>query len=316
MSFAAPWFLTAVALVPLTALLHVAARRRRRRFALRHPGAALAAGVAAVVPAWRRRLPAVLLGAAAVALAVSLARPQATVAVPIERASVMLVTDESGSMLAADVEPSRLEAAQDAARSFLDEVPDELLVGLIGYSATVQGQLEPTTDHQQVRAAVDALRADGGTATGDALTAALERLEARRDSDGKTAPAAIVLLSDGKTTEGSDPLVAADRAAELKIPIFTVALGTDEGFVLGPQGEPLPVPPDPATLQAVAERSGGRAFAVEDADALSEVYEDLGSRIGTREEEREVSAAFAGVGLLLLAGGLGSGLRLRGARLA
>jgi Ca-activated chloride channel family protein len=162
-----------------------------------------------------------------------------------------------------------------------------------------------------VRRALDALQAEGGTATGDALTAALDRLQARRAKDGTVAPAAIVLLSDGKTTEGSDPLQAAARAARLKVPVYTVALGTDEGVVRGPRGEPLAVPPDPETLRAIARASGGEAFAAEDAGALGEVYERLGSRIGTTTEEREVSAAFAAAGLLLLLGGLGTGLRGR-----
>jgi Ca-activated chloride channel family protein len=129
MSFAEPLGLAAVLLVPAAALLWAVERRRRRRFAVRHASAAVIGSVAAAAPAWRRRLPPALLAAAAVALAVALARPQATVAVPVERASVMLVTDESGSMLAQDVEPSRLEAVQGAARSFMDRVPDRLLVG-------------------------------------------------------------------------------------------------------------------------------------------------------------------------------------------
>ena len=312
MSFAEPRFLLAVLAIPLIALLWRAQRHRRRRYALRHPGAAVVARVLPSISAWRRRVPPALLALAAAALSVAIARPQATIDVPVERASVVLVTDESGSMLADDVQPTRLQAAQSAAESFVDEVPDELLVGAVSYSTTVETMLDPTAEHERVRAAVAGLEADGGTATGDALTAALDRLEARKDDDGSTAPAAIVLLSDGKTTQGSDPLAAADRAAKLGIPVFTVALGTPEGEVAGPNGERLAVPPDPETLGEIAERSGGRAFAVDDADALEQVYEDLGSRIGTRPEQREIAAAFAGAGLLLLLGGLGTGLRWRG----
>ena len=147
----------------------------------------------------------------------------------------------------------------------------------------------------------------------DALTAALDRLEARKAEDGELPPAAIVLLSDGKTTQGGDPLEAAARARRLGVPVYTVALGTPEGVVSGgPLGEPIPVPPDPETLRAIARESGGRAFEVDDADALEQVYEDLGSRVGTRPERRELTAAFAGASLLLLAGGLGTGLRWRG----
>jgi Ca-activated chloride channel family protein len=312
MSLSAPLHLAALLLLPLAGALWAVERRRRRRFAVRHPGARIAAGVAGAAPAWRRRLPAALLALAACFLAVAFARPETTVAVPVERASVMLVTDESGSMLAEDVDPSRLRAAQDAATSFMDRVPDESLVGFVGYSSGVQTMLEPTTDHDTVRTAIGGLRAEGGTATGDALTTALDRLEARRAEDGAVAPAAIVLLSDGKTTQGSDPVEAATRAARLNIPISTVALGTSDGVVIGPTGEPLAVPPDPETLRQIAERSGGRAFEVTDPGELDRVYEQLGSRIGTRQEQREVSAAFVAGGLLLLVGGLGTGLRTRG----
>jgi len=312
MSLAAPTYLAAALVVPLVAALWAWQSRRRRRFAVRFPGATVIAGVLGAAPAWRRRVPPALLACAALLLAVALARPQASVAVPVERASVMLVTDESGSMSATDVEPSRLDAAKQAARSFIDRVPDRLLVGFVGYSSEVQTQLEPTVEHETVESAIDGLRADGGTATGDALTAALDRLEARRGKDGAIAPAAIVLLSDGKTTDGTDPSIAAARAAKLKIPVYTVALGTPDGVVTGPMGEPIPVPPDPATLRAIAEQSGGRAFETGDAGELDQVYEQLGSRIGTRTEEREVSAGFAAGGLLLLLGGLGTGLRWRG----
>ena len=313
MSFADPLNLLALLALPVIAALWLLARRRRRAFAVRHPGASVVAGVVQAAPAWRRRLPAVLLGAAAVALALAFARPQATVAVPVERASVVLVTDKSGSMLADDVSPTRLAAAKSAARTFMDSVPDSLLVGAVSYASTVEGLLEPTLDHSAVTDALDALQPEGGTATGDALSSALDRLEARRGHDGRTAPAAIVLLSDGETTQGSDPLEAAERAARLGIPVFTVALGTPDGVIQVPGGQVLRVPPDPETLEAIARRSGGRAFSVEDAGELDRVYEELGSRIGTRQERREITAGFAGAGLLLLAGGLGTGLRRRGA---
>lgn len=315
MSFAAPLHLLALLVLPALAGLGVLARRRRRRFAVRHPGAALVAGVAHTAPAWRRRVPPILVAGAAVALALAFARPEKTVAVPVERASVMLVTDKSGSMNAADVDPTRLAAAQAAARTFMKAVPDTLQVGFESYATTVEGLLEPTLDHGTVTQAIDALQAQGGTATGDALTAALDRLEARKGTDGVRAPAAIVLLSDGKTTDGSDPLAAADRAKKLGIPISTVALGTPDGVVTGPDGQQFAVPPDPATLQAIAQRSGGKAYQVDDADQLDGIYSELGSRIGTRPEQREVGSLFAAGGLVLLLGGLGTGLRRRGALL-
>lgn len=312
MSFASPGWLLALLAIPLLGLYVVQQQRRRRQFAVRHPAAAVVAAVLPRVPRYRRWVPTALLAAAAAVLAVALARPQRTVAVPVDKASVVLVTDESGSMSATDVSPSRIEAVANAARSFMDKVPDELQVGFIGFSATVQGVVEPTTDHAQIRAQIDALAADGGTATGDALTAALDRLQRRRGTDGSVAPAAIVLLSDGKTTAGSDPVRAAMRAGRLKIPVFTVALGTDDGVVFGPGGQAIAVPPDPETLREIARRSGGQTFQVDDADELGAVYEALGSKIGTKDEQREITAAFAAGGLLLLLGGLGTSLRWRG----
>jgi Ca-activated chloride channel family protein len=304
MTLAAPLGLLGLLAIPLVLLVARASRRRRGRFAVRHPGS----DVLATLVRRRRVLPGLLLTAAALALSVALARPQAVVAVPVEQASVMLVTDHSGSMIADDVSPTRLGAAQSAADAFLDRVPKSLLVGFTGYSDGVDAAIPPTADRAPVQAAIDGLTADGGTATGDALSSAIDQLQ----SHAKGAPAAIVLLSDGATTEGSDPVAAAKRAASLHIPIYTVALGTSSGVVQGPQGEPIPVPPDPQTLGTIARTSGGTAFQATDADGLDAVYKKLGSRIGTRKEKREVTAGFAAAGLVLLAGGVGTGLRRRG----
>jgi len=150
---------------------------------------------------------------------------------------------------------------------------------------------------------------DGGTATGEALASALRTL-GKRGKDSP--PAAVVLLSDGATTAGRDPLGVAREARAARVPVFTVALGTTDGMVETPDGRVLPVPPDPEALREIARLSGGRAFTAEDANALDSVYEQLGSRIGTRPERREISAGFAAAGLLLLAGALGTSLRWRG----
>ena len=308
-----PLNLLVLVVVPLLLALWFLERRRRRRYAVRFPAAAVLAGVVARAPRWRRLLPALLMTLAAVALAVSLARPERVVAEPVERASTVLVMDESGSMNADDVAPTRLAAAQEAAERFMDKVPDELLVGFVGYSTVPQTVMEPTKDHGAIRAALQGLIADGGTATGDALNAALDRLETRRGKDGKVAPAAIILLSDGKNTGGTDPVAAANRAKDLNIPIYTVSLGTPDGVVqAGPFQQTIPVPPDPETLRQIARVSGGATYKVEDAAELDRIYGRLGSRIGVRRVRRETSSTFAGAGLLLLLGALGAGLRWRG----
>jgi Ca-activated chloride channel family protein len=312
MSFAEPTHLLALAALPLLLVVSIAARARRRRFAVRHPGAGAMLAAAPRSARWRRVVPAALLGASTVALAAGFAKPQRTVHVPVEKASVVLVTDESGSMQADDVSPTRLQAAQGAARSFLSDAPKSLLIGFAGFSSSVETNVAPTTDRGAVTSAIDGLTADGGTATGDALTAALDQLAARKGSDGRTAPAAIVLLSDGARTAGSDPLTAAARAKQLGIPIYTVALGTQSGTLSLPNGQMLSVPPDPATLAQIASTSGGRTYAVADADTLSGIYRTLGSKLGTKAEQREVTIAFVGGGLLLLLGGLGTGVSTRG----
>ena len=310
MSFASPAWLAALAIVPLGVLLYALARRRRRRWALRYPAVATVAAVAPRPSAWRRRIPAALLALAVVALVGALARPQSTVAVPIERATVILIMDGSRSMQAVDVEPSRIAAAKAAATTFLDQVPDRLRLGFVGYSQTPTIVQRPTTEHEAVRAALDSLIADGGTATGEAIDAALNTLN-ERGQRGR-APAAIVLLSDGKSTDGRDPVEIARRARELKVPIYTVALGTEDGVVPGgPYGQPLPVPPDPETMRRIARVSGGKAYEIDEGGSLEQVYESLGSRLGTRNEKREVSSSFALGGLLLLAGAAGLAVRWR-----
>jgi Ca-activated chloride channel family protein len=181
-------------------------------------------------------------------------------------------------------------------------VPKKVRVGAVVFNQTPEAIASPTTDRVALR---DALRAAmkpaGATATGDALDVSLQMLRAT----GKKTPGAIVLLSDGKQTRGRDPLAVADEAKKLKIPIYTVALGTASGTL--PNGDA--VPPDTATLQQIADRSGGRAFTAQQADALSAVYEKLGSEVAKKKQPREVTAEFAaGAALLLLAG---SGLSLR-----
>jgi Ca-activated chloride channel homolog len=312
MTLAAPAYLLALLAIPVVAAAYAIARSRRRRLAVRFQATAVLARVAGVQPRLRRIVPPALLAAAATALAVALAKPERTVAVPVEKASVVLVTDESGSMSATDVDPSRLAAARSAADTFLDRVPKGLLVGFVSFSSQTNTVVEPTTAHDRVRDALDDLSADGGTASGDALTAALDRLEARRGEDGKRAPAAVVLLSDGKRTEGSDPLLAAQRAKRLGIPIATVALGTAEGTVAGPFGQEVPVPPDPDTLREISRITGGTFTETGDAGHLDDVYEKLGSNVGTKRVKRQVTSAFAAGGLVLLLAGLGTGLRWRG----
>jgi Ca-activated chloride channel family protein len=186
-------------------------------------------------------------------------------------------------------------------------------VGLVVYNTVPILSEAPTTDHAHIQAAVDGLQADGGTATGEALAEAIKRLRGRRARAGVgQSPAAIVLLSDGKSTDGRDPIGVARGAGRQRIPIYTVALGTADGVVPGgPFGMPLSVPPDPESLRQIARVSGGQAFQVSDQDQLNRIYERLGSQVGTRKVRREVTAAFAGAGLVLLLAAVASSVRWR-----
>ena len=306
MSFASPLFLAALVLVPLALGAQLLARRRARRYAVRFPGVATLAPLLPRVPSWRRQAPLALFLAALAAFALALARPHATVAVPREQASIVLVSDVSRSMLADDVEPSRLEASRDAAQRFVEELPDEARVGMVAFSTDPHTVEAPTDDHDKIAALIDALAADGGTATGDALDSALKLVDGPA---GERPPSAIVLLSDGETTTGRDPVEVAREAKRLKIPIHTFALGTSEGVIQTPDGALIPVPPDPETMRRIAELSGGRSFAVEEGEDLTGLYRDLGSRVATEKEEREITAAFAAGGALLLIGAAGFGVR-------
>ena len=268
---------------------------------------AVQASVAPRTPGWRRHAPLVAYALALTILILALAKPQTTVAVPIERASIMLATDYSGSMQATDVAPTRLEAARAAALRFLDEVPGGVRIGLVAFNGAASLIESPTTDRAAIRNAVSVLRPSGSTATGDALTRSLDVLARQTDENGVRVPAAIILLSDGKSVRGIPPTTAAQRAKRLKIPIYTVTLGTAAGTidVKRKDGSTVtrPVPPDPFESSEVARISGGRAYTADTAKDLSAVYETLGSRIGYRDEEREITAAFTGGALALLAGG-------------
>jgi Ca-activated chloride channel family protein len=314
LSLTAPWFLVLLLLVPLGVLAIRAAASRRKRHAVRMPATPTLIAVVAAQPSYRRWLPAALVGLAVVLLVIGMTRPERTVSVPVERASMMLVTDASGSMRAADVPPTRMDAARNAALDFLDGVPDQTRVGVVGFSSSPSVVQAPTTDREVARQALNSLDPDGGTATGDALATALDALKAEgdpsTDSEDDRPPGAILLLSDGATSAGEDPLTIADQAKQAGIPIYTVSLGTPDGQVdIG--GQTLSVPPDPETMRAIAERSEGEAFSVDDGDELKKIYERVGARVATESQQREVTAWFAAGGFVALAIALGLGLRWR-----
>ena len=311
--------LVGLGLLPLAVLAYVAAQRRRRRFAVRYTNVDLLASVARASPL--RHLPALLALLAFAALLVALARPERTVAAKREEATVIMVTDTSGSMLAKDVSPDRLTAAREAARTLARQVPEDFRIGLIKFGSQAEQVVEPTADRARLMLALRQLSVKGATAMGDGLELGLEAAQTPiPDGLGGTRklPTAIVLLSDGASTRGADPIDIAQQAKKAKIRIYTVALGTPNGTLetTRPDGSTRTekVPPDTLTLQDIARDTGGRYFNAPDADQLAAVYAGLATRFATVREKQEMTSAFAGGGLVLLLGGLVFSL-LRGGRL-
>jgi Ca-activated chloride channel family protein len=314
-SFAAPLILLALLIVPALVAWYVALQRDRGRAAAAFAAPALKASVAPSPPRWRRHVPLLAFALAIAVLVVAAARPQRTVAVPVEHAQIMLLTDVSGSMLATDVAPSRLVAARRAAQRFVDRVPRQVNVGVMAFNQSPQVLQSPTQDRDELAFALGRLKSSGGTATGEAIQTAVRVLQAAPAHNGRKPPSAIVLLSDGASTKGVSPTDAAAAARRVRIPVYTVALGTPGGTITVPRTDGRPgtitrhVPPDEASLRAVAQASGGRAYTAATSNDLSAVYQRLGSQLGRKKEPREITAGFAGAGLALLA--LGSALSLR-----
>jgi Ca-activated chloride channel family protein len=231
------------------------------------------------------------------------------VPVPREEATVMLVLDTSGSMSATDVEPNRMEAARAAAGRFVRKLPARFRVGVVSFSSGANTLVQPTTDRAAVEQALASLHADGATAMGDGLGVALDAIEAQDQQPGQDGtsppagqhpPSVTLLLSDGANTTGSDPQEQADRARRLNVPVFTIALGTPGGMLGGPGGQVRPVAPDQESLARIAATTNARSFEAATSENLARVYEGLGSRIGFRTEQRELTVAFAAAGLVLL----------------
>lgn len=314
MRIAWPLMLLALLLVPLAVLGYLAIERRRARYAIHFTNLEVLAAVAAGEPRWRRLVPPVLAALALTCALGALARPEVEVSVASEQASIALVVDVSGSMGAEDVKPTRLAAAQEAVRRFLEELPKKYRVGLVTFSSEPFVAAPLTHDRELVNESLlYGSRFGRGTAIGDALARSVELLQPVA-TDGDTSPSAgpaaapadpdrplsaILLLSDGAQTRGTlAPLEGAERAKSYGIPIYAVALGTPDG-VITRGAFSRPVPPDPVTLRQIAEATGGEFFETQDEVHLNAVYEDLASRLGQKQEWREMSFALLGIAALL-----------------
>lgn len=294
------WLLLAVAaLLGLYVLLQL----RRKRYAVRFSNTALLGSVAPKRPGWRRHMAFALLLLALAALTVAMGRPSREVKVPRDRATVMLVIDVSFSMDATDVAPTRLKAAQTAAKEFTRMLPASINLGLESFSGTTSIDAKPSTSRDQVIAGINRLHTAASTATGDAIFAALDALQsfAREiPAEGKSGPPPqrIVMLSDGARTLGRPVDSAVQAAKAAKVPISTIAFGTPNGEV-DIEGNRSSVPVDTDTMKQIAAGTGGSYHAAASADELRQVYRNLGSQIGYVKKPREVTTWAVGLGLIL-----------------
>lgn len=308
MTFQNPERLWVLIAAGLLAVVYLVVQRRRRVYAVRLASAEMFDSVMPKRPGVRRHVVAAVFLAALVVLTVGFARPSRTVRVPRERATVIVAIDVSLSMQAEDVEPNRLAAAQDAAKTFIDSLPPTLNVGVVSFAGTASVLLSPTIDRTSAHRVIDNLRLAESTAIGEAIFTSLDALlSVPPDESGERAPARIVLLSDGVTTVGRSDLVAAQAASQAEIPVSTIAFGTEGGFIIydNPEtaiveSETIPVPVGGESLQQIADATDGTFFTAESVDELDTVYENIGSAIGFEDIEREITDWFVGGAIVTL----------------
>jgi Ca-activated chloride channel homolog len=335
MKFIWPNMLWALVLIPLLVWLYVWVLRRRKKAVLQYANMALVKQALGQQSQWRRHLPPSLFLLALAALLVSLGRPAALVTLPTQHETVVMAMDVSGSMRAKDVEPSRIVASQNAAKSFVSEQPSSTRVGLVTFAATASLVQPPTRSKEDLVAAIDRFQLQRGTAVGSGILVSLKTLFPEMDIDvrgfgarsggakaksaplgaaaeeGKEAPkpvppgsykaGVIILLTDGQTTTGADPLEAAKEAANRGVRVYTVGFGTANGEIIGAEGWSMRVRLDEESLKQIANITHGEYFYASNAVDLKKVYETLNSRLVFEKKETEVTALFAAFGALLAA---------------
>ena len=309
MSFAFPLALLAMLAIPVIAWLYVRHQHQRSRTEALFVAPPLGASVAPQRPRWRRHAPMLAFAVALAALIVAAARPQLSSARPVSDGAVMLVDDISSSMQATDVDPTRERAARRAGARFIGAVPATVQVGLIEFARAPAVLQSPTSDHAlALHALARRPRFSGGTAVGEAMLLAITELRNLPKIAGKRRPGAIVLISDGASNVGTDPIAVARRAATLRIPVYTVSVGTAHGVIAirrGARTVQAPVPVDRSQLAEIATVSHGQTFTASDAAGVSAAYERLAARLGTRIVKQEITFGFAGLAMaLLLLGGV------------
>ena len=297
--FLEPWWL--LALLPVFALAGVYVWRqfRKRTYAMRFTNVDLLRTLAPKGLGWRRHASAAAFLLSLLALGAAMARPSVDKEQPLERATVMLAIDVSLSMEADDVAPNRIEAAQEAAKAFVRELPVTYNLGLVSFAKSANVLVSPTKDRAAVLAGIDSLALAEATATGEAVFTSLDAIRSvPADGASGAPPARIVLLSDGYRTSGRSIEEAATAAADASVPVSTIAFGTDTG-VVDIRGQLQRVPVDRLSLQQLAEQTKGFFYEAASVGELKKVYQDMGSSIGHRVEPREVTQWYAGAALLL-----------------
>ena len=310
MHFGSPWYLLSLLVVPLVVAFAVAERRRRSHY----PVAFTNLGVlAAVTPSARTPqrawVPLALLVLALALAGSALAHPSVDITRKDSHATIVLLVDVSGSMAANDIKPDRITAAVEAMQAFVGRLPKGTQVGLVEFSTEPAVVALPTANREDISNALELLGPSGATALGDGLGTAVQLVESTLAGEGyrrkgsEDVPAAIVLLSDGAQNRGTlKPLTAAARAKAAGIRVYTIAYGTPTGTVRF-EGIPgvVPVPPDPATMRAIATATGGQTFDARTAGEAVDVYKQLGSTVASTHEHRDVTSWFSfGAGLVLI----------------
>ena len=301
LAFLSPERLFILLVIPLIVLGYIFATLRKNRRGMRFTNTSMLDVVVPKQSQWRRHVAVALSLLSLITLTAAFARPKTQIDVPRERATVVLVIDASLSMQATDVQPTRLDAAKQAAIDFVRALPEKYNVSVVSMAGSSAILVPPTTAHNTVENAINSIQLQESTAIGEGIATGLRALQqAPKDpkNPNAIAPGAIVLLSDGSNTAGRAPLQVAAEAKAAKVPVYTIAYGTENGFV-DLDGKREPVPVDHDEKRAIAAATDGEYFAAATADQLSKVYENIGSDVGYEKADREVTARFAGYGLAL-----------------
>lgn len=291
------WLLLGLAVL---AAVYAAMQFRRKSYAVRFTNLELLDRVVESSPGWRRHIPAAVFLLAMAALVVGFARPANDKQVPKEEATIILAIDTSLSMDATDVRPDRMEGAKRAAVEFVEQLPDEINLGLISFNGVPTIHVLPGTNHQAAISAIEGLETGPATAIGEAIFASLQSIETLSGED-RSVPARIVVMSDGKTTVGRPDADAVAEAQRTGIPVSTIAFGTESGIIVLPESpEPVAVPVDTIRLAEIADATGGEFFTATSLDELRSVYQDIGSQVTFETVRDEISPTYIGIGLVLL----------------